>query len=393
MSDIFTKSDALKLLQSKHIIFFGDSNFRALYKDVIWLLNHNSLITEAQLKKKLELSFEGDDLVDRSELHKGRDFKEVRNYKKHGVHIEFYFITRCYTNVIENMMKDVKEKKITAPDVIVINSLLWDITRWGPNGVTEYKDNLMKLMKLFKASLPSKTLVIWTTSLPISKSCYGGFLVKQVEFLKHTLRFEVMEANIFARQIVVSHGFDVLDLHHYLRMQIHRRTGDGIHWHPLPMRHMTNLLLTHIALSWNHPLPGNFESSMQNLLNGENQKEEPVVFPSVPVSLTDVAVSPVQLNAALSPLISRRPRRLPPRLRNQENYIPNNVPTTPYWMDTFMNEPAIRPLNLQSFMTPSNHVMNNYYMYQQFPNYQTHQPGPIHNRHNKNKKRHAPYNM
>jgi hypothetical protein len=46
--------------------------------------------------------------------------------------------------------------------------------------------------------------------------------IPQVEFLQHTLRFEVMEANMFARQIVVSHGFDVLDIHHHLRMQIHR---------------------------------------------------------------------------------------------------------------------------------------------------------------------------
>jgi hypothetical protein len=44
----------------------------------------------------------------------------------------------------------------------------------------------------------------------------------QVDFLQHTLRFEVMEANMFARQIVVSHGFDVLDIHYHLRMQIHR---------------------------------------------------------------------------------------------------------------------------------------------------------------------------
>lgn len=46
--------------------------------------------------------------------------------------------------------------------------------------------------------------------------------ILQVEFLQHTLRFEVMEANVFARQIVVSYGFDVLDIHHHLRMQIHR---------------------------------------------------------------------------------------------------------------------------------------------------------------------------
>jgi hypothetical protein len=52
--------------------------------------------------------------------------------------------------------------------------------RWGPNGVTVYKDNMVKLMKLFKTSLPPETLVIWTTALPVSASCSGALLIKQV---------------------------------------------------------------------------------------------------------------------------------------------------------------------------------------------------------------------
>jgi hypothetical protein len=52
--------------------------------------------------------------------------------------------------------------------------------RWGPNGVTAYKDNMVKLMKLFKNSLPVETLVVWTTVPPISTTCYGPLLVKQV---------------------------------------------------------------------------------------------------------------------------------------------------------------------------------------------------------------------
>lgn len=52
--------------------------------------------------------------------------------------------------------------------------------RWGPNGVTMYKDNMVKLMKLFKNSLPPETLVIWTTAPPVSMSCSGALLIKQV---------------------------------------------------------------------------------------------------------------------------------------------------------------------------------------------------------------------
>ncbi|GBN53255.1 hypothetical protein AVEN_24773-1, partial [Araneus ventricosus] len=38
-------------------------------------------------------------------------------------------------------------------------------------------------------------------------------------------------------------------------MQIHRRGRDGIHWDPKAVRYVTNLILRHISLSWNVPLP------------------------------------------------------------------------------------------------------------------------------------------
>ena len=44
--------------------------------------------------------------------------------------MEFYFITRCYNEHVESMMSAIKEKKMAAPDVIIMNSCLWDITRY-----------------------------------------------------------------------------------------------------------------------------------------------------------------------------------------------------------------------------------------------------------------------
>lgn len=40
--------------------------------------------------------------------------------------------------------------------------------------------------------------------------------------MQSLLRFEVMEANLFCRRLVVSYGYDILDTHYHLRMQIHR---------------------------------------------------------------------------------------------------------------------------------------------------------------------------
>lgn len=44
--------------------------------------------------------------------------------------MEFYFITRCYNEHVERMMSAIKEKKMAAPDVIIMNSCLWDISRY-----------------------------------------------------------------------------------------------------------------------------------------------------------------------------------------------------------------------------------------------------------------------
>ena len=44
MSDIFYPDDVTDILKNKKILFLGDSIVRALYKDLIWLINTKSLI-------------------------------------------------------------------------------------------------------------------------------------------------------------------------------------------------------------------------------------------------------------------------------------------------------------------------------------------------------------
>lgn len=119
--------------------------------------------------------------------------------------------------------------------------------RYGKNGVEEYKVNMVRLFDRLKEVVSRDCLVIWTATLPISKNVRGGFLIPEVEFMNSTLRLDILEANFYAQQVVVSHGYDLLDLHYYLRNQLHRRAGDGVHWDQTAHRRMTNLLLTHIS--------------------------------------------------------------------------------------------------------------------------------------------------
>ncbi|XP_046385587.1 PC-esterase domain-containing protein 1B-like isoform X2 [Ischnura elegans] len=362
MADIFTNVDIKMLFRGKFILILGSSNFRAVYRDIIWLLNFNKIIPEGHLRRKLDFSYLGDRLIKQGELNRGRDYVEMREYKKDGFHIKYNFITKCLTKEVEEMMHDIHEGNCKPPDIVIVNSCLWDITRWGPNGVTLYKDNMrklfsimksslpsttlvifsttppvsqscsaaflvrqvefmrhslrfevmeanlfarqlvptygynildlhyhlrmqihrwgpdgvnlykenmQKLFRLFMSNLPSKTLVVFSTTLPVSSSCKGAFLVKQVEFMKHSLRFEVMEANLYAKQLVPSFGYNVLDFHYHFRMQIHRRVKDGVHWRPEAVRHMTNLFLTHLSLTWDLKLPGNFTSKALRRMESE----------------------------------------------------------------------------------------------------------------------------
>lgn len=256
MCDLFGTLDARATLHDRKVLFLGDSNIRSFYKDLVFLLENNRLMSHNSLKNKLGSAVPCDIVKESSHLHRGRDYYEIREYKNRSIQVNFHFLTKCYTPQICHMFKKFKEVK-EFPDIIIMNSCLWDISRWGPNGVAEYKDNLVKLMKLLKSCLPPETLFIWTTVPPVSNNVRGGLLVQQVQFLQHSLRFDVMEGNMFARDTVASHGFDVLDIHYYLRMQIHWRAPDGIHWSRESVRHVTNLILSHICLALSLKFPGN----------------------------------------------------------------------------------------------------------------------------------------
>lgn len=47
-----------------------------------------------------------------------------------GTKIGFKFITRCYTKAITEMLIDIQKGRKVAPDIIILNSCLWDLTRY-----------------------------------------------------------------------------------------------------------------------------------------------------------------------------------------------------------------------------------------------------------------------
>ncbi|KAH8031493.1 hypothetical protein HPB51_017766 [Rhipicephalus microplus] len=248
MPFLFESNDVHNLLDKKRLVLMGCSNVRAIYKDLICLHQYNEFISNEILRQKMENSCFGDNLVKHGIKHNGRDYLEERLYRKDRTSVSFYFLTKIYSGYVERILADMAID--SAPDVIIASSCLWDITRWGPNGVEEYKANLHLFFGHLNRILPSTSLVIWLTAAPLAQDVRGGFLIPQLDFLKYSLRFHVLEANAFCRKTADRYGIDVIDIHYHLRMFLEYRAEDGIHWLPKGVRLCTNLVLTHIALSW-----------------------------------------------------------------------------------------------------------------------------------------------
>jgi len=267
MCDVFEKEDAREILKGKTILFLGDSILRNIYKDLIWLIQDGTFLDQSYMADKLEPTFAGDQLkfgsdrTDPSQM--GTKCREERNYFDQEIDFEitFNFITRCFSETLEDYLEDYcREHNNVWPDVIMMNSCLWDTNWYGARGPEEYKERLEDLCKYFQEKVDEHTQVIFMTTPPINTDPRGGFMVKQLEFMAEHLPVLVMEANQKASSIFAQYDFDVLDMHYNMINQTQRRSTDGIHWNSDAVRYQTNSFLTHYCLSREIDLPGNISS-------------------------------------------------------------------------------------------------------------------------------------
>jgi len=263
MADVFISQDVRKIMRGKKVLFLGDSILRNIYQDLLWIMEKGTLTPAELLKKKGTMieRFCGDKLVPGTgNLITGRDYWEVREYPENdklvtGTEVTYVFLTKCYSPKLESFLQEYKETR-SPPDVILVLSALWDINRWGPEGIDEYLDNCPRLLRLLTASFPPSSQVIWLTSPPISVEVMGGFLLEGLEFQTQSMRFNVMEANQMVANAAASYGHDVIDMHYWMLHQIHKRTPDGIHWSSDAVRLQLNIILTHFCMSRDLKLPG-----------------------------------------------------------------------------------------------------------------------------------------
>lgn len=259
----------------KSVLMMGDSLMRCLYKDLLFMTNPENcsrLTPVEQYRRSRELEYQHDCLLNRTYgSQEGRDFREERDYwsgykdPTTDMQVSYVFITSCYSDYIEDLMEKYPRKYGSYPDLILINSALWDINRWGGKGIEMFRDNMIRLMDLFKSVLPLYTQVIWMTTPPISTDIRGGFQLKHLDFQRHSMRFNVMESNVYASNVVASAGYDVLDMHYACHKNVYRRCGDGIHWNPDGVRYQTNVWLTHYCLSRQLQLPNKWKKNGEDV--------------------------------------------------------------------------------------------------------------------------------
>lgn len=252
----FTSSDIQKLFGEKLIVVIGDSVQRSVYKDLVCLLKANQLLKLAELKEKGEESFQGDTLLEggvKTGLHNGTNYREVRKFTHEKTTIMFYFVTRCYNDYMQSILD---EFKLDPPHVIIMNSCLWDLHRYGKNANVEFIQNIRALLESIDLAVPYEDrLFIWNATLPVREKVKAGFLPPGVSA---TLPAEdIRKANLYVRDELKQCGkrFIFLDLHKVFYRHLYRRVKDGVHWDDFAHRKITCLLLSEISRSWNFEVP------------------------------------------------------------------------------------------------------------------------------------------
>jgi len=276
MCDIYMPEDVGKMFEHQQIVILGGSFMRGVYKDLVWLMNHPSMIPREVLGAKLEARFPDlknaswkpengpcdkqllkvfddtnrDFLLESRGLTAGRTYIEPRRYynKEYNVTVHYVFVVRVFSDELESFLTGF-EKTFGAPiTTIIMNSTLWDFNRWGPLGPEEFKINLNKLLELIPKVLSNGEFIWLTCPMGSEELQSKGMNVPGLEFQCFTSRYNVVEANNVASQFVSKAGYGVVDIHYALQMQTFRRNPDGIHWDADSNRLVTNLLLTHISL-------------------------------------------------------------------------------------------------------------------------------------------------
>ena len=187
------------------------------------MLHNGMMLTSKEIREASEYSFRQDRVLFTTEKHNGKEYCEIREYKgiqpnakeekekqvearwKDKFLVRFAFITRIWDENENgaNRIRDILDilTKDVFPDVIVVNSLFWDVEKYRDSWISEercfekYSKNMHEFLGYFneiqikairEERLKKPTVKIWRSSMNISNYARSGFIdaSTNTEFLK-----------------------------------------------------------------------------------------------------------------------------------------------------------------------------------------------------------------
>ncbi|KAK6026479.1 hypothetical protein OSTOST_07565 [Ostertagia ostertagi] len=272
------------LLKDVHVMAIGDSLMRGIYKDLLVMLHGGELIDDSSLKAKTENQFFGDRQIDFLPLEKDRVFRQAREYHTNYFLIQYLFTTRIMKDDIDTALLELCSAN-EFPDVILINSCLWDMTRYSrafdqdvpPHinrqagveraALEEFLERVSMLIRRLRLIMPPTTQVIWINMpWPIPSDMRSILNRVDNSDTRYLNRMMIVDANYRASQLFRAAGYDVLDINFYMRNQAlyAYRVKDGCS-DCIGTRIMTQLVIGHLARSWNIPLPARIKDKLAKL--------------------------------------------------------------------------------------------------------------------------------
>lgn len=124
--EIWSSSITQEFLANKYIVFVGDSIQRCAYKDLVTLLQRNSLVPAEAFKKKTEDSHDNDTQISVSQEKTNTfGFFQVRSYyhEESNTRLAYFFVTRIWSPYCQYLFEN--DFKYHKPDVIIANSMLY----------------------------------------------------------------------------------------------------------------------------------------------------------------------------------------------------------------------------------------------------------------------------
>ncbi|XP_014253480.1 uncharacterized protein LOC106668850 isoform X2 [Cimex lectularius] len=244
MADVFSKDDAKALLNRKYILFIGDSNVRSLYKDLLWLVSREGLVTACYFSRKLGNSFLDDRVLNNDGNEYSWHFSEHRSYNK-DFRIDLLHMSTVKPNRIAQYVNDMKDGIVPEPDVVYFSSFC------SKRNLTILEDVVNKL----KNQLPKRTLFMMAKALPMVEDSFGDPLIEEIIYFKAG-RIDVPDTDYC--EMANRLGFMTIDPYFYTQLEIFR--GFDSRRDRKGLRFLTNLILTKYAIHINRKLPGRVDN-------------------------------------------------------------------------------------------------------------------------------------